>query len=339
LPLSIPDVLGWYERRKKEIEEALRANGGVPRYETWLYEYYKNPYLLLISDEELEDRFVDFHSNVVGLNAEGKLSPDVEALQTDDIITSGWTQVTEALNGRGGLMSDLLDRANSELTKYFDDGDPLGVKLFAGRPLVLENSIVRFSKKSHLQEMLHLGRFRLAPASSYSQDGLLKSVKDFELERVCRVPAVHAALRGETHIVHNGNRLPIEGGAVTVKIAIPDDYYLFATCTELDRRMPTDFKADCAIVIKDVELFESQFRKAFLKRFGRSQLKGANVCYYDPFRRVPTKVPTEFWKHFSYCYQKEYRIVARPLETQIPSEPVFLEIGSMEHYAELLCLD
>ena len=328
--------MSWYEQRILEIEALDATKGGVPRHEYWRYEYYRNPYLLLVTDTELRQRFIDLHGNVVGLTEEGKIAPDPQVFEKKDIIASGWTQAVEALNARGGLSQDLISDANREISKYFESGLPPGVQLFSGRPRILANSVVKFSKREFLEPMRNLGRIRLVPASFYSRGSLLKSMKDFELERMCRIPAVRDALRGETAIVYNGMRMPIEHGAITLTFDVANDYYLFSTCTELDRRMPTDFQADAALIIKDIAKFEFQFKRAFLRQFGRSQIMGAAVRYYDPYRAIPTQTPPEFWKHFSYSYQKEYRLVARPMEASISPDPVFLEIGSMEGYSEIV---
>lgn len=61
------------------------------------------------------------------------------------------------------------------------------------------------------------------------------------------------------------------------------------------------------------------------------------MTYYDPYLDYTRfKVP-EMAKHFGYAYQREVRIAFRSKRRTVrPLEPVFLEIGSMEDYADLV---
>ena len=162
-------------------------------------------------------------------------------------------------------------------------------------------------------------------------------MKDLELERQFRIPAFKEALSGQTHLDFHGANLPIQGGAISVVIK-GQDYFLLSTYLEFDRRMPTDFGADAALIVRDERRFVAQFKKSFKAVFGQSYVEASRVHYYDPFR-LPTQrflKRREFLKHFAYAYQKEHRIVARPITGAIPKEPLFLEIGSLEDYCEIV---
>lgn len=333
--MHIPDILNWYGIRAAELGKEMREKGGIERHQSWRLEYYENPYLLLVSDEELQQRFIDLHANVVELNEDGKIVPHPMISHLDDLIWRNWTQAVEAFNSRGGLQGDLIGKANTEIGKYFRDGEPPGVAMFKGMPRVLKDHIVKFSERKHLEPMLRFGRIRLLPASGYRNGNLLKSMVDLELERLLRVPAIRAALSGQNTVSIRGKMLPIEGGAVSLRI-MATDYHLFSTCREMDRRMPTDFRADGALVIKDAKRFTDQFRNAYKKTFGQSDVLGGEVNYFDPFRPPKNMRQPEFFKHFAFSYQKEHRIVARPFLASISPEPIFLEIGSLEEYCEIV---
>jgi hypothetical protein len=188
--------------------------------------------------------------------------------------------------------------------------------------------------------MMRLGQIRISPASFYERGSLLKSMKsmkDLELERVFRIPAYKEALSGRTEVDYRGKSLPIENGALSLSV-VGNDYYLFSTCLEVDRRMPTDFEATGALVIKDKGRFVEQFRRAFERQFGECFLRAGQVYYYDPYRLPPKHFlhTPEFLKHFGYSYQKEHRIVVRPKERSIGPEPIFFEIGALSDFCELV---
>lgn len=339
--MLVTQILDWYDERIAEFEQKNLDEGGIPRHDCWRYQYYKNPYLLLVSDEELRQRFIDLHSNVVYLTEDGKLAPQSLVKDPNNPYIVGWTQALEAYQSRhGGVQADFIEESNAEVHKYFDAGTPLGVQLFGNLPRVRRNAIVKFSRVEFLRDTLQYGRIRLAPASFYSQGSLLKSMKDLELARTFRVPAIKEALDGKTFYDYPGmGLLPIEGGAITVSM-VGNDYYLYSACTELDRRMPLDFEANAALVVNDKRQFLHRFKKAVKKRFGQTHVKGGPVTYYDPFKPPTGAIlqTPEFLKHFAYGYQREYRIVARPVSQHISKEPQFLELGDLSDIAELLTI-
>jgi len=102
--------------------------------------------------------------------------------------------------------------------------------------------------------------------------------------------------------------------------------------------MPTDFDADAAIVIRDPKLFLKRLTNSFLaQRTGWLRAMGT-VTYYDPYRDYSKFRIPEMAKHFGYAYQKEFRIAFRSPEKVAASlEPLFLSIGPMSDYADLIC--
>ena len=58
----------WFKQREGELEQEAQKNGGrLARLNWWRYSYYKYPYLLLETDDAVEDRFVDVFSNGVDI--------------------------------------------------------------------------------------------------------------------------------------------------------------------------------------------------------------------------------------------------------------------------------
>ena len=116
-----------------------------------------------------------------------------------------------------------------------------------------------------------------------------------------------------------------------------DDYFLFCTCTDISRRMPTDFEADAALIIKDKMAFIDRLRKAFAQQYPHWQFLEGNVYYYDPFNDIPKDMNQEFWKHISFSYQKEHRCVLRPKRKEEGElQAFFVELGSLEDISEMV---
>jgi hypothetical protein len=82
---------------------------------------------------------------------------------------------------------------------------------------------------------------------------------------------------------------------------------------------------------------------AAAKASGESVLPGwqfyfDNVTYRDPFR--PTKNDDVLYsKHFRFSYQSEFRLTwESPGPVLLPLNPIFLELGPLTDYCDLLTL-
>lgn len=334
--MNTHERLSWYKIRLAELQAKIDVAGGLARHEFWRLEYYRDPYLLLISNAELKQRFFDVNQNMEEYDEDGRLGPDRRLLENRDYtLMSAFTHLMEEYQARfGGLRQELFEEAIERMQRYRRNGEMPGVTMFRGKPIKLRGSIVKFTKRQFAKKMMQNGEILLSPASFYADGSLLKSIKDLETTREFRIPAIEAALLGHSFGSVEGNAVPIEGGAATWKHNITD-YYLYSTCLELDRRMPSDFEADAAVIINDRRRFVHAFKKAFKKHFGQSNVVSGGVVYYDPFRPPEVK-NLEFMKHFAYAYQREFRVVARPSSGIDKPERVILKLGSMQEYCELI---
>jgi hypothetical protein len=116
-----------------------------------------------------------------------------------------------------------------------------------------------------------------------------------------------------------------------------DDYYVFSLCESIHYRMPTDFDADAAIIIRDPIRFKQRLISAFLARYPDWVPMEGRVTYYDPYRDYAKFRVPEMAKHFGYAYQKEVRIAFRSRKKVFtPLEPLFLSVGPMTEFADLV---
>lgn len=326
----------WFKKREKELHhEANQNDGKLALHDLWRLSYYKQPYLLLQSDEVILERFRDVFMNGLDLNHKGQIMP-TPMLANDNRLGRLFTEIIEETNWRGILTKDSMSEGLEQLNAYFSNGTPSGVKMFEGRAEVEGDWLVKFSKKQYIKDAFHHGRLRISPASEYAKGSHLRAVKDLETARPYKLRAFTEAMRGETSVKFQGHTLPIEKGTVDLEFMM-DDYFLFCTCTDISRRMPTDFEADAALIIKDKKAFIDRLRKAFTQQYPDWEFLEGNVYYYDPFNDIPKDMNQEFWKHISFSYQKEHRcVLRRRRKEEIELKAFFVELGSLEDISEMV---
>jgi hypothetical protein len=318
-----------YERKAGE-------EGGVRRHETWRHEYLARPYLLGAPDERVADRFCDVFMNVMEIAPNGKLSP-VDIL-ADDTFTRVFTHLLEEYAHRRQLPppAEVIERARTPLFKYFENGRPIGMELFEGYEPPSGPIIVKYGRKEFLRPMFENGDIRISSASYYNDDNHLDAVRDDELTRFFFLPTYQERMRGETSLKMDGHEQPFEDDDIALPLVV-DDYYLSSFCTHIHHRMPTDFDADAAIVIRDPALFEQRLVSAFLAEHPGWKQMGGPITYYDPYRDYTSFKTPEMAKHFRYAYQKEYRIAFRNRDGHGQTyAPKFFNVGPMTGYADFL---
>ena len=245
-----------------------------------------------------------------------------------------FAEIIEETNWRGVLTRDVASHATNPIARYFNDGMPLGCRMFGNREHVPKKWIVKYSKIQYVKEMLDFGRFRISPASEYSKGSYIKAIKDLETARPYKLKALSDLLRGGDTVEAHGMKMKIQNGFIPMEFML-DDYFLFSSCKEIDRRMPTDFEADAALVVKNKTEFIKRLESAMLQSFPTWQFSEGEVYYYDPYNDIPRDQNQEFWKHFSYSYQKEHRCVLRPRIQKFEElAPFFVEIGPLNDIAE-----
>jgi hypothetical protein len=338
MPMSVKEAYNWYQRRERELQNTADNNGGrLPKHEWWRQLYYREPYLLLESNDVILERFGDVLSNSVDITANAQIAP-TPMMENDGRLSRLFTELIEETNWRGILTKDSMGVAGEQLSAYFDGGEPVGVRMFRGALDVRDDWLFKFSKTEFVADMHRYGQFRVSPASFYARGSHLRAMKDLETRRPYRMKAIHEALNGTTSIDFEGNRLPIVGGVVPLEF-IMGDYYLFSTCNRLSRRMPTDFEVDAVLVIKEKAEFIRRFRQALLEQRPTWEFLEGNVYYYDPYNDIPKDRNQEFFKHVSYAYQREHRCVLRPkgkIPDNVSLEPFFIEIGRLDDIAEMI---
>ena len=176
--MNVRERINWYRLRCAELQEQLDKAGGIARHEYWRLEYFRDPYLLLVSDAELKQRFFDVYQNMEEYNEEGLLGPDRRLLENqDETLFSAFAHLMEEIQARfGGLSQEYFEEGRERTERYRRDGEMLGVAMFRGKPIKQRGSIVKFTKKQFAEEMINDGKILLSPASFYADGSLLKSM-------------------------------------------------------------------------------------------------------------------------------------------------------------------
>jgi hypothetical protein len=335
-PEQIRERLRAMEQRRRFYEWQVQQPGKLRRHEMWRHQYLAYPYLIGAPDSRVSERFKQVFINVMELGSSGKLQP-VPMEQTDEFIKL-FTHLLEELDGRGQKPSDpLFASAGAPLARYFEGGTPIGIQMFENYDIPKGAYLVKYGKKEHLEAMYRGGNLRIANANSYKNSGHIDAVRDDETSRTFYLPTYRERIRGETHLDFQGHRIEFGDDDIELPL-IFDDYYLFSMCDRIHYRMPTDFNADAALVIKDPERFTRLLAAAFLNQFPSWIAMHGAVTYYDPYLDYSKfKVP-HMAKHFAYAYQHEFRIAFRPgvAVTELP--PLYLSVGRMDAYADLVAL-
>ena len=328
----------FFKNQELELKEiGDKAGGFLPWHIGWRYEYFNCPYLLLEEDDTVTARFLDIFTNIVDISKEGKivLSP---MLKNEGRLGRFFTQTLEENSWRGILTPDAVRQATGQISAYFENGPPVGIDMFGNMTHQPGAWLVKYSKKEFVEQMYNFGRFRISPASEYANENHSKAVKDVEMERSYRLKALVDILAGRDTFNFQGIKIPIRNGVVPVDFVL-DDYYLFSSCKEIDRRMPTDFQSNAALVIKDKVKFVSMLKEALLQKLTSWEFLEREVNYYDPYNDLPNDPNQEFRKHFSYSYQKEHRCILRQKRSpalDMHLEPFFVELGSLHGITEIV---
>lgn len=332
---EIRNRLTRYADAQRELEHEYDRVGAWRRQDSWRHAYYSHPYLIGAPVDRIAKRFQEVMFNQSELTPGGQIGL---LPVTEDSFMQKFTHLLEEYGARqGGPTSDVIQAARGPILKYFQHGEPIAMRIFRDYTPPPTPFIVKYGEKKYLEPLFRFGDTRICQASYYNNASFLASVQDNEVSRTFFIPTFRERLRGQDSIEVQGNRITFGHDDIVLPVVVPD-YYLFSLCSSVYYRMPTDFNADAALIIKDPVRFSQRFISAFLAKMPDWEPFFGPVTYYDPYLDFNKFRDVEMAKHFGYSYQREVRIAfrsKRPIRTAL--QPVSLCIGSMEDYAELLC--
>jgi hypothetical protein len=189
------------------------------------------------------------------------------------------------------------------------------------------SKLYRYAKYRWNMKSLLDGEFRLVPASDYGElkDDMARQDNELVREQISSGKNVTI-----THVV-TGKRIPVIGD-VTYHDEIGTDYYTLCLSSTWDSLLFDEFKgSDSCLVIYNPEEFCER-----VHFYAEKQLKDwagidAAVSYLTDSQLGPA-----FSKPWKYLAQKEWRFAWHP-PVQIEKLPVlFIQIGNIEKFAEVV---
>ena len=187
--------LAQIEARKAHYEwKSEDAEGKLARHEVWRHNYLSFPYLIGAPDERLAARFRDVFINQTELGGEGKIG--LMPLQAGDSFMQKFTHMLEEYGSRGGPPGSVTKAAREPILRYFENGEPIAVRMFADYTTPSSPFVVKYGRRQFLEPMLREGAIRICPASYYNNHKFLDSVKDDETSRTFYIPTFRERLAG-----------------------------------------------------------------------------------------------------------------------------------------------
>ena len=325
--------LRTYQDRRAEFERRAEAHdGSLPRSDWWRLEYVANPYLLGCPEDRLGIRFHDVFTNLTELGREALIG--ILPVDHDNQFMRKFTHLLEEYAHRGGLPN--LNKILKDNVDYFANGGPIATRIFAGYVEPPHPFLVKYGSRQFLEPMLSTGEMRVCPASYYSNASHNIAIQDDERSRVFCIPTWQERLSGKTYTEIQGHRIEYKDDDIVLPVVF-NDYYLYSLCNHIYYRMPTDFGADAALVIRDPDRFTQRVISTFLAAHPDWEPLEGPVTYFDPYLDYTKFQVPEMAKPFGYSYQREIRIAFKSRSKPAAKlDPIFLNIGPMDDYAELL---
>lgn len=306
---------------------------GISRSDMWRTQYRNNRYMSILTSKELEDRCNDVVCNLTILSPKGQLGlRDISAAGKYWMVA--WTQVLEEFALRygpypNGFTNGFLKGADMVSPTYpAPPKSKTAIDTIGGTPSL---ALYKFGKYKYLIESLKFGRFRIAPASIYSDPSLNNAIRDDELSFTVSKRTMGVKFRGATDTLRAVGRLDR-------KLVSRTNYYVICFATDYTLREYDDFQADACLVIKKPTEFINALLMAVSKKLPGFSASASSVKYVDPLNCDESDIDLFMCKHFKYTYQNEYRAIWVPETPRENLDIVNVELGSLEEYVELLTL-
>lgn len=310
----------------------------LPSYRECAEGYIKNRYLEILPTELLLTRYRDLYGCRLGLDDEGYV-----AFLPFDHWHVRWIHTATELVIRGESLSGehFLPALNHVRSQPVLDAIRAKSrrKLEWGQPMLVKYGDARF-----LTSALQRGVFRVSPASYYNDPSLNLARRDTELER--NVMRDGFSSNGVLDAV--GKYLnPEEFAHYTSLVESRTDYYMLCFALGYEPRLFYDFQANSCLVINEPGRFLDALEAAAANVLPGWEFGSAPIRYIDPFQHVIQGSPGEpepryfapfLCKDFRYSYQREFRAGWLPPEPVMNLDHIFVEIGCLTDYCELIVL-
>lgn len=144
----------FYERKSNTPPERL------VRHEVWRHTYLSYPYLIGAPDDRVAARFRDIFINTTELGSNGKVG--VCDFQKDDVWIRKFTHMLEEYTSRDGMPVNVIEAARAPIVRYFENGDPIAVKMFDGYLPPPSPFLVKYGRRNSLSQCSERAAFEFA---------------------------------------------------------------------------------------------------------------------------------------------------------------------------------
>lgn len=192
-------------------------------------------------------------------------------------------------------------------------------------------TLYRYTRKDHAEEMLDSGRVRIAPAASYRQMESDGARADEEMVKTIVLPGGRTTVQDSL-----GNPIKVIGDLSIAHTGV--EYHVLCFSSEWDVAMFEDF-ADTThcVVVRDVEAFAWRLEAAGQDRFPGWYFHHNPAWYFDPNESsLDAYVDHATSKDFRFAYQREYRFLWATTDGTPMRDAQFLELGSLADIAEVV---
>jgi hypothetical protein len=302
----------------------------------WRQQYRSRRYLEYMTFKELVRRAEDVLLNSHTLNRELKIG-----LYPTDAEAGYWaemfTHILEECVLRNLHYRDLLKEVDSSITPKYDwPGLQEAVSKVGVTKLQTGNFLIKYGKEQYLRPMLDTGSVRISPASFYDDPSLNSAIRDTELElSLYSLSSEVTLIRLDPVTGEEIGQIESEG-YIERSFQVPTNYYVYCLANMFSPRMFGDFDADSCLIIHRPAEFMRLLNHAFEEKMSDWTYQAKLVNYIDPFNTGEFRPELYFGKHFRYAYQKEYRVVWLPPTPKTILKPVFVELGNLDEYCELI---
>lgn len=305
----------------------------------WIDNYRKRRYMEHLCLDELRNRITDIARNIYTLSDDGKISTPPVTDPEAQLMMERFTHTSEECRTREISFQDILHDFISNFKK--DILTNIRIKSIVPQIKNLckmnDQYIYKFGKMEHLQNSLNRGIFRIAPASSYSDPSLNSAIRDEELKFKMTPPPREFSVSFVDQKTWKTKKT-IHPSELNVTCESKVDYYVLCLSHSFNIRNFIEFDYDACFIIKNKDRFIKNVIEIFRMNHPKYYGFYKRVDYIDPLNCNLNDVKIFADKHFRYAYQKEERFVWIPEEPADPLQPVFIELGPLAEYCELISL-
>ena len=309
-------------RRLPSIEAITSFPDTTHSYEPefWEFQYLTYRYLERAPNELLYSRYSDIRKNMDAL-----ISAEREVIPIQSFLSS-WYWFRKEHQTRLEFALRSLDLPMNVLLDVTFNNNAHGAPVRPKHP----NSgdvLFRYDKLVHLNGIAYDGVVRLRPATDFSNLAGDDARQDEERSKT------HYMAGGHTRITtEDGKEIPVLGD-VERTVSMPN-YYVFCMSCDWDIDLFSDFNGDACLVVENTNQFASCLERAFASEHSGWCFHHNPVQYYDPYERTKNEYfDAGMSKDFKFAYQREYRFLWFPQNSEQPDGFVFLNAGNLSDMA------